>query len=129
MSEEQKKSRRRRRRTRPASKNKSRPPKSSTKSASSKPSSSERKSSSGSGRRSRGRRRNSGAANKQPKQGQQGTLAVQQHTEKDISPVNKDIFIYTYTLRPRSLLDSYEAGPSVAEKMTFEQPDQQHLDD
>ncbi|RME80289.1 MAG: hypothetical protein D6775_16615 [Caldilineae bacterium] len=38
----------------------------------------------------------------------------------EVSPINPDIFIYTYTLRPRSLLDNYQAGPGVAERMEFE---------
>lgn len=38
----------------------------------------------------------------------------------DVTPLNKDIFIYTYTLRPKSLLDNYQAGPSVVENMEYE---------
>jgi len=48
---------------------------------------------------------------------------VQRQQDQNVSPINKDIFIYTYTLRPRSLLDQYEAGPNVAERMAFEQVD------
>ena len=40
--------------------------------------------------------------------------------DKEVEALNKNIFIYTYTLRPRSLLDSYQAGPAVAERMQFE---------
>lgn len=40
--------------------------------------------------------------------------------DKEIQALNKNIFIYTYTLRPRSLLESYHAGPAVAERMKFE---------
>jgi hypothetical protein len=39
----------------------------------------------------------------------------------DVSPIDKNIFIYTYTLRPQSLLDSYQAGPGVVENMEFEE--------
>ncbi len=120
MSTDPKKSRRRRRRPRSSAKNRAR--------SSSKPQpkapSAENKASSSSGRRGRSRRRNSSGGAKAKKQSQDA-LTIQRHTEKAISPINKDIFIYTYTLRPRSLLDSYEAGPNVAEKMAYEQPEGQ----
>jgi hypothetical protein len=125
MSEEQKKSRRRRRRPRSSARNKSK----STAKSSPKASSGEGKSASSGGRRGRPRRRNSSSANRAKNRESQGGLTIQRHTEKSISPINKDIFIYTYTLRPRSLLDSYEAGPKVAEKMAFEQPDQPPLEE
>lgn len=111
MSEEQKKSRRRRRRPRSSSRNKAR----SSAKKSSNASSGNRKSAS------------SGASKKAKSGDTQGGLTIQRHTEKSISPINKDIFIYTYTLRPRSLLDSYQAGPNIAEKMKFEQPDKPPL--
>ncbi len=124
MNAEPKKSRRRRRRPRSSAKNRAR--------SSSKPQpktpSAENKSSSSSGRRGRSRRRSSGGGAKAKKQSQEA-LTIQRHTEKAISPINKDIFIYTYTLRPRSLLDSYEAGPNVAEKMAYEQPEEQSVID
>lgn len=37
-----------------------------------------------------------------------------------ISPLNPEIFIYTYTLRPRSLLENYQPGPTRTERMEFE---------
>jgi hypothetical protein len=51
-----------------------------------------------------------------------GDLIVQRHDKVnlDVSSINKDIFIYTYTLRPQSLLDNYQVGPSVVENMEFE---------
>jgi hypothetical protein len=128
MSEEQKKSRRRRRRPRSSARNKSK----STAKSSPKASSGEGKSASSGGRRGRPRRRNSSSANRaknRESRESQGGLTIQRHTEKSISPINKDIFIYTYTLRPRSLLDSYQAGPNIAEKMAFEQPDKKFLND
>jgi len=122
MSEESKQSRRRRRRprSRPSAKNRS---KNSSKAE-------ESKSASSGGRRGRSRRRNSSVSKKTKKQeprAPQESLTVQKHTEKAISPINKEIFIYTYTLRPRSLLDDYKAGPNVAERMEFEQPDKKQL--
>ena len=124
MNADSKKSRRRRRRPRSSAKNRA---KSSSRSPEKTPAA-EAKSASSSGRRGRSRRRNSGSGAKAKKQSQDA-LTIQRHTEKAISPINKDIFIYTYTLRPRSLLDSYEAGPNVAEKMTFEQSQKQPLAD
>lgn len=122
MSEEPKKSRRRRRRPRSSAKNRAK--------AASKPQGSGNTSGSSSGnRRSKSRRRPANASGKSKKRSSQGDLTIQRHTEQPISPINKDIFIYTYTLRPRSLLDSYEAGPNVAEKMAFEQPDQPPLEE
>lgn len=38
-----------------------------------------------------------------------------------IGPLNPDIFIYTYVLRPRALLENYQSGPAVSERMRFEQ--------
>jgi hypothetical protein len=128
MNAEPKKSRRRRRRPRSSAKNRAKSSAKPPAKSPEKPSSSAAKTASGSGRRGRSRRRNSGAAAKAKKQSQDA-LTIQQHTEKAISPINKDIFIYTYTLRPRSLLDSYEAGPNVAEKMAYEQPEEQPLTD
>ncbi|GEM_PF-2585155 len=127
MSEEPKKSRRRRRRPRSSSRNKSNASAKASQKASSKASSGEGKSGSTGGRRGRSRRRSSGG-NRAKARDAQGGLTIQQHTEKSISAINKDIFIYTYTLRPRSLLDSYQAGPNIAEKMKFEQPDKPPLD-
>lgn len=37
-----------------------------------------------------------------------------------VSPLNPNIFIYTYTLRPRSLLENYQPGPTRTERMEFE---------
>ena len=128
MSEESKKSRRRRRRPRSSSRNKSNSSAKPSSKSSSKPSSGEKKAASSGGRRGRSRRRSSGSSNRSKARDAQGGLTIQQHTEKSISPINKDIFIYTYTLRPRSLLDSYQAGPNIAEKMKFEQPDKPPLD-
>jgi len=116
MAEESKKSRRRRRRPRPRSSAKNRAK------AAARSSTSEQ-TSSGS-RRGRSRRRSSSGGGKPKKRSNPDTLTIQKHTEKPISPLDKDVFIYTYTLRPRSLLDSYEAGPNIAEKMTFEQPEE-----
>jgi len=66
------------------------------------------------------RRSRSGRRRKQQKGS--GDLVVQRHDKVnlDVSPINKDIFIYTYTLRPQSLLDNYQVGPSVVENMEFE---------
>jgi hypothetical protein len=111
MAEEPKKSRRRRRRPRSSARNR---PKAAAKSQAG-----DNASSSSGSRRGRSRRRPSGG--KAKKRTSQDALTIQQHTEKPISPIDKDVFIYTYTLRPRSLLDSYEAGPNIAEKMAFEQ--------
>ena len=119
MSEEPKKSRRRRRRPRSSAKNRAK--------AASKPQQKEGKNASSGNRRGRSRKRSSDKSRKRPPQ--DTSLTVQRHREEAISPINNDIFIYTYTLRPRSLLDSYEAGPNVAEKMAFEQPDQQPLEE
>jgi hypothetical protein len=38
----------------------------------------------------------------------------------EVSPIDKDTFIYTYTLRPRSLLDNYRPSDPVTERMKFE---------
>lgn len=66
-------------------------------------------------RRSRPKRRR-----KQPK-GDAGLVVQQSDTASmKVSPLDKDIFIYTYTLRPQSLLDNYQAGPSVVENMEYE---------
>jgi len=119
MSEEPKKSRRRRRRPRSSAKNRAK--------SASKSQQNEGKNASSGNRRGRSRKRPSDKSRKRSPQ--DTTLTVQRHREEAISPINKDIFIYTYTLRPRSLLDSYEAGPNVAEKMTFEQPDQPPLEE
>ena len=40
--------------------------------------------------------------------------------EEPITPINKNIFIYTYTLRPRTLLDSYQPASGVTHRMQFE---------
>ncbi|NUQ38480.1 MAG: hypothetical protein HUU23_11915, partial [Caldilineales bacterium] len=40
----------------------------------------------------------------------------------EVSPLSEDIFIYTYTLRPSALLDSYQPGPSLLDRMEFEEP-------
>lgn len=66
------------------------------------------------------RRSRSDRRRRQPKGS--GDLVVQRHDKAslDVSPINKDIFIYTYTLRPQSLLDNYQVGPSVVEDMEFE---------
>ena len=66
------------------------------------------------------RRSRSDRRRKQPKGS--GDLIVQRYDKAslNVSPINKDIFIYTYTLRPQSLLDNYQVGPSVVENMEFE---------
>ena len=111
MSEESQKNRRRRRRPRSSSKTKAKPKPRETKSASS------------------GRRRPRKRGGKSKNRKGPSPLTVQQHKDQSVSPINKDIFIYTYTLRPRSLLDQYEAGPNVAERMAFEQVDEKALID
>ncbi len=111
MSEESQKNRRRRRRPRSSSKTKAKPKARETKSASS------------------GRRRPRKRGGKSKNRKGPSPLTVQQHKDQSVSPINKDIFIYTYTLRPRSLLDQYEAGPNVAERMAFEQVDEKALID
>ena len=40
--------------------------------------------------------------------------------EEPITPINKNIFIYTYTLRPRTLLDSYQPSSGVTHRMQLE---------
>lgn len=40
----------------------------------------------------------------------------------EVGPLKPDIFIYTHTVRPRSLADSYTSGPGIAQRMTYEQP-------
>lgn len=40
----------------------------------------------------------------------------------EVSHIADDIFIYTYTLRPSALLDSYQPAQSLLDKMEFEQP-------
>jgi len=77
----------------------------------------------------RGRRRRSSGAQRNKARNAQTPLTIQRNTEKSISPINKGISIYSYTLRPRSLLDSYKAGPNIAEKMAFEQSARHKLDD
>lgn len=119
MAEESKKSRRRRRRPRSTAKNRAK--------AAAKAPAAESKSSGGS-RRGRSRRRSTGSS-KNKKRASQEALTIQRHAEKPISPIDKNIFIYTYTLRPRSLLEGYEAGPNVAEKMAFERPEEGTLSD
>lgn len=42
-----------------------------------------------------------------------------------VSPLDRDIFIYTYTLRPRSLLDNYQTGPGVMDRMQYENKPEQ----
>ena len=43
--------------------------------------------------------------------------------EEPVTPINKNIFIYTYTLRPRTLLDSYQPSSGVTHRMQFENTD------
>ena len=118
MTEDSKKSRRRRRRPRSTAKNRAK--------AAAKAPAAENKSSASS-RRGRSRRRPT--SSKAKKRASQETLTIQKHSEKPISPIDKNIFIYTYTLRPRSLLEDYEVGPKVAEKMAFEGPEERTLSD
>ena len=110
MSDESSKNRRRRRRPRGASKSKAK--------ARAKENKAPAPAKSAPSRRSRGRKK--GGRSKERKPAPPG-LTVQQHQEPGVSPINKDIFIYTYTLRPRSLLEGYEAGPNVTDKMEFEE--------
>lgn len=117
MSEESQKNRRRRRRPRSSSKTKAKPKARETKSASS------------GAKASSGRRRPRKRGGKSKDRKGSSPLTVQQHKDQSVSPINKDIFIYTYTLRPRSLLDQYEAGPNLAERMEFEQVDEKALID
>ncbi len=75
--------------------------------------------------RYKGDRRRSRRTNVRSKgyRGEQSSKLVvhRQHGKNmDISPLNPDIFIYTHTLRPRSLLDDYQTGPGVAERMLYE---------
>lgn len=48
------------------------------------------------------------------------TKANRGPAEPPISSLNPDIFIYTYTLRPKSLLESYQPGPTNTERMQYE---------
>ena len=124
MSEETKTSRRRRRRPRSSSRRKAAPQPGAQKKT--QPQAEKSAKSASRGRRGRSRRRSaSGARNK--RDASQNQLKIQQHLEKSVEPINKDILIYTYTLRPRSLLDNYEAGANIAERMEFEKPEHQKL--
>ncbi len=118
MSEESPKNRRRRRRPRASSKAKTKPKVKEAKAASSGAKSSSR--------RKRPRKRGGGKAKDRK---DVLPLTVQKQQDHRVTPINKDIFIYTYTLRPRSLLDQYQAGPNVAERMEFEQTDETALVD
>ncbi len=44
--------------------------------------------------------------------------------EEPITPINKDIFIYTYTLRPRTLLDNYQPSAGITHRMQYENQDE-----
>jgi hypothetical protein len=69
-------------------------------------------------RRSRSKRRR-----KPQKSGNDLVMQRYDKASLDVSPINKDIFIYTHTLRPNRLLDNYQVGPSVVENMEFEDAD------
>jgi hypothetical protein len=119
MSEETQKNRRRRRRPRASNKGKAKArPKESKNQASNVRSAS-------SGRRGRSRKKGARSRDRKPSP----ALTVQEHKEPGVSPIDKGIFIYTYTLRPRSLLDGYEAGPNVTERMEFEESTRFTLND
>ncbi len=72
--------------------------------------------------RSANKRRRSRSDRRRKEQKGSGDLVVQRYDKAslDVSPINKDTFIYTYTLRPQSLLDNYQVGVSVVENMEFE---------
>ncbi|NOZ48855.1 MAG: hypothetical protein GXP37_02255 [Chloroflexi bacterium] len=74
----------------------------------------------------RPRRRSRDQATPTPERNRQDSLQVHHYDslDADVQPLDKNAFIYTYTLRPRSYLDNYQAGPAVAERMAFEGPDQ-----
>ncbi|MCP4165005.1 MAG: hypothetical protein GY759_03805 [Chloroflexi bacterium] len=72
------------------------------------------------GERRRSRRTSVRAKGHRGEQGSKLVVHRQHGKNMDISPLNPDIFIYTHTLRPRSLLDDYQTGPGVAERMLYE---------
>ncbi len=118
MNDDTKKSRRRRRRPRASAKAKARAKaKAKVKARESKVVPQEEKNAANA-RRGRSRRRapKAKARNKTvPSQ-----FMAPQQQEQQVSPIDDGIFIYTYTLRPRTLLDEYEASPKIAERMEFE---------
>lgn len=120
MSESPKKSNRRRRRPRRQSKPKNKATQAAEHTDDNAPA---QKSKSKGNRRNRrsGRRRKPQTGGEKGKRGN-SDLVYQQHSaaDLDVSPINTNIFIYTYTLRPQSLLDNYQVGPSVVENMEFE---------
>ena len=116
MSESSKKTNRRRRRPRrrPSSRRKSE-------------AASASKEAKSSGSKSSKRRRGSRGASKRKREQQDlrdagADLLVHRHNNDmfGVQPLDRDIFIYTYTLRPRSLLDNYQAGPGVMDRMEYE---------
>ncbi len=120
MSETPKKSNRRRRRPRRQSRSKNTPSHTAEHPDTNAPEQAAQSSANRSNRRS-GRRRRPQRDEPRISRGS-GDLVLQQHNAADlnVSPINKDIFIYTYTLRPQSLLDNYQTGPSVVENMEYE---------
>ena len=120
MSESPKKSNRRRRRPRRQSKPKNKATQAAEHTGDNAPAQTGKSSGNRRNRRS-GRRRKPQTGENKGKRGN-SDLIYQQHSvaDLDVSPINKNIFIYTYTLRPQSLLDNYQVGPSVVENMEFE---------
>lgn len=121
MTETPKKNNRRRRRPRRQSKPKNKAAQATEQSADNTPA----KASSENRRNRRSGRRRKPNRGKQKAARGNSELVYQQHNQADldVSPINKDIFIYTYTLRPQSLLDNYQVGPGVVENMEFENQD------
>ncbi len=46
------------------------------------------------------------------------------HEDAGVQALNKNTFIYTYTVYPRHYLDNYQGSSSVTERMVYEGPDQ-----
>jgi len=120
MSETSKRSNRRRRRPRRQSKPKNKAAQAAEHTVDGAPAQANKSSNSRRNRRS-GRRRKPQTGGGKVVRGN-SDLVYQQHNvaDLDISPIDKNIFIYTYTLRPQSLLDNYQVGPGVVENMEFE---------
>ena len=59
-----------------------------------------------------------------PSAAKESTSGLVVHTHDtnsmSVSSLDEGIFIYTCTLRPRRLLDNYQGGPSVVERMKYE---------
>ena len=46
-------------------------------------------------------------------------VVMREAENMEVSPLDPDVFIYTYTLYPRSLLDSYQPAPNITDRMRY----------